>query len=1536
MKRIIAFVICFSLWVASSVALPGSNQAHAKGGAGGHPMRFQPVKTATVETLNGNPTLHVNGNPQPLVGWFQWDWYPNMTQTASYAGIRIYQPRHTTGFPTLEVWLPEMERIAAEDPNAYFLPILWLGTDFSFGFDRENTAETNVDTGASWGANSYGSKEWRNRAELFLREQIRRYEASPMKDRILGYMLSGGSTGEWFNVDTWANRDFDRSLGNTASFREWLKIAYQSDIGKLRQAWGDSAVTFESASIPSKASGDPFLNPATNRSVIDYVQYQNGQLSKFVAELSGVVKEETARDKLMAVYSGYTLAFGQYGPLSGELDLETLLNSPDIDLLYSPLDYTHRSLADGFTSVHGAMDSARLHGKLYVGEDDYATHIGTDTHGAPPLSDGVDGSVALLWRNFAFALTKSYGIHWYDDAGYGGFNNARMANEIRKMKQLADASVNLPRKSGAEIALVVDEFSQMVQSVSDSSVNERLRLIREELSKAGAPYDIVLLSDVLAGKADSYKLYLFANAYALDGNQRIALNQWDRSGKTIVWLYASGYWKRNTLGPDRRSADQIEEVTGFATEESAPRSYRIEAIGDPAEPLLAGIAQGEELGGSVTQIPMFSAEDSSGVRVLGRTDAQVTAAYRTNSGGGMEVWIGSPSISSVQLYRNLADAAGVHLYSRTGLQVNANESFTAVTHPAAGTDTIYFADAKPKYDIMNDRTVHPDPDGKLSVTTAGPQTLVFYNGKKSDLHLKGDHAYATTLAKLVVRVSGETLEHQQLEANQPRTLEVIAGSLLSLDVTGITPDGYYFYRDEMAGAPTWTSSDESVASITTSGQLSVHAQGQTVITATLGGISGSLVIKVKQPSEQSLLLLLENATWSTWSMTNGWHPFTFGAGNGYGTAKAMANVVSENGQTYSGVYRYEPLQSGEQVSGSLDSLQIPNKNGVKAVATFRYPQGTPEGTYNSLILEGYKEGGAGSLFVLQKDLSVTGAGTTMEADLSAFAGQKIRIDVNVRNKSVTAITYGKVDLTELKLVYEDEAPQKKLQSLAFAEKNKTLQAGSTEALAVQMIYSDGSKEAWTSTTGAAFHSSRPDLVAVSPQGEVTALAKGTAEITLVTNEFVARSYVHVIGDDFTYTDLLSVYADEGTWTVEPTYAAFPFGSSTAYGGASRPASVTMEDGQTYTNPILFAGSASGTGINGRIAMQVPDEQEVHLTGKFGFLHNPEYEGREAIFYMRSWDAKQPFYNSYPVTYDGRLGTFDIDVSKFRGQTLENTDIFMLKADGIALEVGLVELGFRVKQPAQSEAVGLLATQPYSKLGIGDETGLAVTELTDSGVFQAPSLPVVWQSDQPDVVAVENGRATGLKPGVAIVRANMGSVRAEMIVEVRPNGLTMGQAADPYRWTALERLSQFALKEANTPYRYVGLRLREPVMPVPIINQPQQEVQTNSRNFTITGTSAAGSRVQIWLDRNGNGWLDDEDTFVGERQLGSAETAFAIKLHFEGEGAWRYLVTGANRIGERSAERALPVLNYVRGSAGACGHNQSQGKGRGECSFGLDP
>ncbi|MCU6709961.1 S-layer homology domain-containing protein [Paenibacillus sp. J5C_2022] len=1520
MKRSLSAFLCFCMLLSSALLYPNKLEANAEQPvtiSGG--FAHEPVQSATVESLDGIPTLHINGRPEPLIAWFQWGWYPRSTEASADAGIHIYQPRHTTGYPTLEVWLPEMEKILQEDPDAYFLPILWLGSDMSFGFDSSNSAEWNVDKGASWGANSYGSAEWKNRAELFLREQIRRYEASPVGDRILGYMLSGGSTGEWFNVDTWANRDFDRSLGNLATFRDWLKLTYHSDVNKLRAAWGDANVTFESASIPAKRNGNPFLNPESDRPAIDYVQYQNGQLSRFVAYLSGVVKEEAGHHKLMSIYSGYTLAFGQFGPISGELDFNTLLESPDIDLIYSPLDYTRRNLSDGFSSVHGAMDSARLHGKLYVAEDDYATHIGTDTHGAPPLSDNVEGSLALLWRNFGLSLTKSYGQHWYDDAGYGGFNNALMMKEIRKMNQLAKASIGLPRQSGAEIALVVDEFSQMVQSSSASHLNERLRLIRDELSQTGAPYDIVLLSDVLAGRADQYKLYVFANAYALDEEQRSNLEQWDRTGKTLVWLYASGYWKRDLNGVDSRSAAQMEEVIGIPISESAAQAYTLEAANAPLEPLLQGIAPGTTLGGSTVPIPLFSASEAEGVKVLGRSGGLATAAYK-DAAGGSEVWIGSPSISSVQLYRNLADKAGVHLYSRSGKQVNANESFVFVTLPAAVTDSVYFPDALPKYDVTNERIVYPGQDGKLDIATAGPQTLVFYNGDGEDLALVSGGSYSTELSRLVVRLSGETLEKQKLESVQARQLDMTSGSHTTLDVTGITPGGFYLYQDEMTEAPVWSSSDEAVAIVSSNGQLSALDPGTAVITATVGAIAATAELTVKQPLEQSLLPLLETATWSTWSMNNGWHPFTLGAGNAYGKSQVMEEVLSEDGQTYTDVYRYEPLQSGEQVSGSVDSISVPNKAGVKAVATFRYPAGTPEGTYNSVIFDSYREGGAGSLFVVQKDLPVTGTGTTIEADLSAYAGQRIRIDVNVRNKSVTDITYGKVDLTDFKLVYEDTEPQKTVRRLEFAEINKSVPVGATDSLAVQQVYSDGSRDVWAPGQDARFYSDRPDLVAITNQGQIEALGKGTASITLVTNDYLARAYVHVIGNEYVFEDLLPVYAEEGAWTIEPGYAPFLFGQSESpYGGAARPASVMMEDGQSYDNPIVFSGSETGTGINGRITMEVPDAQEVHLTGKFGFIENEDYESRTSTFYMRSWDAKQPFYNNYPIHYDGKLEAFDIDVSAFRGQSLSDTDIYVLKPDQVALDIGLVELKFRVKAPDTSGPIAIMAERAHTVLSIGGEERLSVKELTDAGNYRLSSLPVVWSTEQTDTVLLDsNGVVKGLQPGIAIVQADMGSLRAQMVVEVRPDGLTRGQAADPYRWTSLERLPQFSIMEADTPYRYAGLRLREPVMPAPVVASPSTPITTQEQTYAIAGSAAPGALIQVWNDRNGNGWWDNLDTLVAALQMADSESAYAIQVPVADAGQHRFLVTGSNAIGERSAEAVVPVITYEVPSGGHSG------------------
>ncbi len=1493
--------------------LSGEAAATAKGA-----NDIEAVDTATIVPVDGIPTLHINGQPQPLIGWFQWNWYPGLAQSANYAGIRIYQPRHTTGYPTLEVGLPHMEQIANQDPNAYFLPVIWLGSNTPFGIDEKNNSDVHTDTGASWGAISYGSDEWQNRAELFLREQIRRYEASSVGDRILGYMLSAGSTAEWFYVDTWANRDFDRSVSNKAKFRQWLKERYNNDVVKLREAWNDGQVNFENADIPVKTAGDPFLNPETQRHLIDYSMYHNEILSQRMTYLSSVVKEEVANRKLAAVYGGYTMAFGQYGPISGMLDFESLLRHDDIDLLYSPLDYTHRDLNGGFTSVHGAMDSARLYGKLYVGEDDYATHIGTDTHGAPPLAEDVEGSLALLWRNFGFALSKNYGLHWYDDAGYGGFNNARMMNHIRLMNQMAEAAIDLPRQSVTEIALVVDEYSQLIQSAGGSSVNERLRLIREELSQIGAPYDIVLLSDVLAGKADPYKLYVLANAYAWDQERLTQLNNWDKTGKTLVWLYAAGYWQRGIGGLDSRSAQYMKSVTGVTTVETGKKSFEILPAAGSSSPLLTGIGSFEPIGGSKPAIPMFAAEgyEAEGYQVLGQTGTHATAVYKEHAGGA-EVWIGSPSISSVQLYRNLADLAGVHLYSRTGKQVNANESFVFVTLPEAGTESILFPDTAPRYDIMADELVYPDQAGYVELTSDHPATFVFYKGNPADLNLNRQGEYTTDLERLVLRLNNETLKEQQLENTASRHFETTVGAHTSLAVTGITTDGYYFYKDEMKHSPVWSSSNELVATINSEGQVLALAEGQTVLTVTVGEVSASAQLDVSVPVEESLIQFMPAASWSSWSMTNGWHPFTFGIGNEYGIGEEMNTVIAENGQTYTDVFRYAPLQSGEQVSGSLDSLQVPNKTKVKAIATFRYPQGAQQGTHNSVIMEGYTEGGGNHLFVVQKDLPVTGMGTSVEVDLSAYAGQKIRMDLNVRHKGTSSWGDAEVLLTDYKFVYEDENVVNDVQNLEFETVNTTVKSGTSGLLQVNEVYSDGSRHVWVAGGDARFYNDRPDIVQVDDSGQFVALKEGTAQITLATDQYLTRGYVHVTEEEYVYEDLLDVYEAEGSWTVEPTYAGFVFGGATEYGGASRPASVVMEDGQSYEHPIVLSGSDSGTGINGRISMKVPNQPEVYLTGKFGFVGEAGAAARQAKLFIRSWDTtitgSNPFYQEYTITDDGELSAFEINLSAFAGETLELTDIYLLKDDGegSALEIALVDLSFRMLSPDAGKPSALIADRPYVVLPVGGDDKLTVTELNSNGVLQPPSQLVTWSTNHTDTIAIDSdGTLSALQPGVAIVQADMGAVRTFIVVEVRPEGMTIGQSADPFRWTSLQRLPQFSLMEADIPYFYIGPHRREAVMSSPSLTTVSGPIGApGDAHVTISGTAANDALVQVWQDRNANGWVDDGDKLVATQQLSNG-SGFTIQVPLGDAGSYRFLLASANKLGERSKETVVPEVEYV--------------------------
>jgi len=1398
---------------------------------------FGPVRTSDVRLYEGNPTLHINDKPQPFIAWAQWDHYPRFAQSSQEAGIHIYQPRHTTAFPTIDVWLPSMEKVAQQDGEAYFLPVLWLGSDTTFGFDSNNADEVNADAASSWGAVSFGSQEWLNRAELFLREQIRQYEASRVGERIIGYQLTAGTTGEWFYPDTWANRDFDRSAANTATFRSWLAAAYEQDAEKLQEAWNDSEVSFATAEIPAKQAGDHFLDAQSSRAVIDYVQYSNEQIAVVTDKLAAIVKEETGDRKVVSIYSGYTMAFGQYGPLSGQLALERMLQSDNLDIFFSPFDYVHRNLK-GYSTAHGAMDSIRRAGKLYVAEDDYATHIGSDHWGAEALAKDIEGTLALMWRNFGYTLTKSFGQWWYDDTGYGNFNNARMMDAIGQMNALAQANLDLVEKkrtagsneasagsslAKAEIALVVDEFSQMVQSVSSSYLNEELRLLRGELSKAGAPYDVILLSDLLSGQDDPYKLYIMANSYALDEKDQRALQQWNTSGKTVLWLYAPGYWSRGDDGLDRRSVDAIREITGLPINEQPAGIYSI-LTEHSAQPLMEGIAEGEVLAAASKPLPAFTIAETSGLEVLGRMNGEAAAVLRTD-GDTHTIWVGAPRLLSPGFYRNAAKMAGVHVYSEHNRQVEANRDFAFITIPEASTEQIRFTDSLPQYNVLRGEMVQPSPEGWLEITTTGPETLVFFNGEKEELSIPTSAASDPVLARLAVLTVSDSLKIAG--EREAQTREISTGSRLPLAVMGITPQGYYFAEDEMREAVQWSSSDAAVAEVNAEGTIIAKSTGQTQITANVGGVTGTMTIVVKAPLEVEMLTHLERegTVWSTWSAGNGYNPFELGVGNAYGTASLQEQAIGLDGEAREGVYRFAPLVEGEQVGVAIPTVDVPARAGVKIVADFHYPQGTSPGTPNTLFVMGYRD--TTNLFVHQSDLAATSSGATAEINLDAYAGQQIRLDFIIRDKADSGTAA--VDMTGLRLAYEDREADKQFVKLAFSERNSLLPVSESTVLTVNKYFTDGSSERWTPEPGARWEVDRPDILQVADDGTATGLKPGRATITLITADSIARSYVKVAApevEDYNYEDLLQVFAEEGAWWSEP-YEPFAFGSSHEAGGAYVADRMELEDGQTYSNVLLIEGGASSEAINGRATLHIPDAESVYLVGKLGFTKEAP-DGQQASFYIRSWDSRNPFYNEYPLSNDGSLTEVSINVSSFRGQTIELNDLY-LSHQGTSMTVAVADLAFRFTAETLPERTALVASQPYARLAPGEEWIAEVKELMDNGNLSEASEPILWSTDQGSVVEVAtNGTIRALQPGIAIVRAESSSLRTELLVEVRATGEARPYAwQDPYRWTMLERLD-FGLSDADRAYRYTGLRILppqpseggEPSTPVsPVISVP---------------------------------------------------------------------------------------------------------------------
>ena len=728
--------------------------------------------SAQVGSHNGTPTLFLDG--QPAFAGYMWTSVPDLedypaadiVRRFSEAGVHLYA--FDVGTQSSKEWCgpgpgrdspfdfslteARLRRMIDVDPAARFHFRVHLD-QYDAWWRETYPEECELGSNGTRASASFASVVWRDQAMAFLRAYIGHLESVGLADRVVAYQTGAGGTGEWVKGEcSMASECGDYSQPMRRYFQSWLHGRYGGEVSALRKAWNNPNLTFETAGVPTATSQLTtthflFRDPRQEQAVIDYYTALAELCADLLIDFHRTVKEASGGTALAGAFYGYLLelawnsAFFGGGTESeysttqrcGHLGLGKVLRSPYTDFIVSPYSYGFRGIGGHGCSMPPS-ESMRLHGKLYLFEEDSRTHLNPhdgNYGGVTTLSD----SIAVLKRNFAEVLTRGQGIWWLGNPPPHPHLDPNVEPAFRPLlkqfQEIGNFGLHLNLKPSAEIAVLLDDESFFYETVRNDI---DLPLIFQQrlwgLPRLGAPADYYLLQDLLEGRLPPYKLYIFLNPFRLDQSRRQALaREIQRDGRVALWLYAPGYIK------DEPSLDNMTEVTGFQFGMGENPWGPMIHITDFTHPITERLPQDIQWGTNNRLGPVFHLEDSE-ARVLGEV---VYSVGRGRPGIGVKtfpewtsVYVAAPNIPAPVL-RGLAHFAGVHLYSDAGDALYVAPQLLGVHTVSGGQRTFNLPrTVEVVFDLFEHRWIAHHTHG-FTVTLPPRSTTLYYTGDAETL-----------------------------------------------------------------------------------------------------------------------------------------------------------------------------------------------------------------------------------------------------------------------------------------------------------------------------------------------------------------------------------------------------------------------------------------------------------------------------------------------------------------------------------------------------------------------------------------------------------------------------------------------------------------------------------------------------------------------------------------------------------------------------------------------------------------------------------
>ena len=506
-------------------------------------------------------------------------------------------------------------------------------------------------------------------------------------DRLAGVQVANGLCGENFAWDAWFSFPLgevpppygDVSAPMRREFARFLRGKYRGDVARLRAAWQDAAVTFETARVPGKEDRERFdatgvwRDPAKGRRVPDFLECLHALTADITAHFAGVAKEASGGLPVLTFY-GYT----QDEPWSVEADhraISRLYRCDDVNIYSAPHTYKRRRPGeDG--GMRQYLASAALHGRLFIDEGDDMTHLERrkrNPDGRAYAAD-MEESLHLIYREFGNAATHGVGL-WYMDLEGGFFRDPKLLDALGRMRRWGEVALCHPRAHRSQVAVVSNPESEFYMGPRSSAANNVVMTSYIEqmgaFYSAGAPFDWYLIDDLAAVEQADPRVVVFLDCQFMRAEHLAVARRLRTKGRTLVFFHAPAYVSETDL-----SRSRTEELTGFGV--------RIAAGETPLS--LRDAQTGRTLGNGKPQRGLFLPVTRAGDRIYatgtGTAEGSPVAVLRELD-GWRSVYIAVPAVTPGML-RDVYRKSGVHLYTDRDVVLSANDAWVMLHTKEAG------------------------------------------------------------------------------------------------------------------------------------------------------------------------------------------------------------------------------------------------------------------------------------------------------------------------------------------------------------------------------------------------------------------------------------------------------------------------------------------------------------------------------------------------------------------------------------------------------------------------------------------------------------------------------------------------------------------------------------------------------------------------------------------------------------------------------------------------------------------------------------